>query len=122
MAAPLALEVTGLALWARVGRLERSRAGLSGVEKLIEGDRLTTAGACPTGARLLGPERPDTLRARANLAVSYWSAGRTDEAIALLEAVAADRARLLGPEHPSTLTARGNLAAWSESRGKVGRG
>ena len=38
------------------------------------------------------------------------SAGRTGEAIAILERVAADMERLLGPEHPDTLDARGNLA------------
>ncbi|WP_375502712.1 tetratricopeptide repeat protein, partial [uncultured Jatrophihabitans sp.] len=45
----------------------------------------------------------------ANLASSYWSAGRTGDAITLLEAVLADSKRLLGPEHPDTLTARANL-------------
>ena len=64
--------------------------------------------------RLRAPPRPralDTLTARGNLAVSYWSAGRTGEAIALHEQVAADTERLLGPDHPDTLSARGNLAA-----------
>ena len=66
----------------------------------------------------LGPEHPGTLTARENLAGSYWSAGRTAEAIAILEQVAADRERLLGPEHPDTLTARENLAGsyWSAGR------
>ena len=38
------------------------------------------------------------------------SAGRTGEAIAIQERVAADRERLLGPDHPDTLTARRALA------------
>jgi hypothetical protein len=59
--------------------------------------------------RLLGPEHPDTLMARANLATSYSQAGRTNDAITLLEAVLADSERLLGPEHPNTLTARAYL-------------
>ena len=46
------------------------------------------------------------MTARANLAASYWQAGRTGEAIALLERVLADSERLLGEEHPDTLTAR----------------
>ncbi|HEX2810430.1 MAG TPA: tetratricopeptide repeat-containing protein, partial [Kineosporiaceae bacterium] len=68
--------------------------------------------------RLLGPEHPDTLTVRANLASSYSSAGRTAEAIALQEQALAEAERLLGPEHPDTLTARGNLAS---SYGSAGR-
>jgi Tetratricopeptide repeat len=41
---------------------------------------------------------------------SYQAAGRTGEAIAILEQVAADRERLLGPDHPDTRTAQINLA------------
>lgn len=59
-------------------------------------------------------------RARANLAGSYWSAGRTGEAIRLEEAVLADRVRLLGGDHPDTLTARANLAASYWSAGHTG--
>jgi hypothetical protein len=59
----------------------------------------------------LGAEHPATLTARNNLALSYHSAGRTADAIALQEPVLADLERLLGPEHPDTLTARSNLAS-----------
>ncbi|MGC4932056.1 tetratricopeptide repeat protein, partial [Streptomyces sp. DT117] len=55
--------------------------------------------------RLLGEDHPDTVTARANLAVSYWQAGRTGEAIVLLERVVANRERLLGEDHPDTVTA-----------------
>ncbi|MDH6463104.1 hypothetical protein M2302_003289 [Micromonospora sp. A200] len=69
-------------------------------------------------ARLLGDEHPDTLTARANLAASYWQAGRTADAITIEEKVVADRERLLGDDHPDTLTARANLAAsyWQAGR------
>jgi hypothetical protein len=40
------------------------------------------------------------MTARANLAVSYQEAGRTSEAIALLEQVVADRKRLFGQQPP----------------------
>jgi hypothetical protein len=60
--------------------------------------------------RLLGPDHPDTLTARGNLAASYREAGRADQAIAIEERVAADMERLLGPDHPHTLTAKANLA------------
>ncbi len=78
----------------------------------------TATSAIDLGNRLLGAEHPDTLSARANLALSYGQAGRTAEAIALQQAVLADRQRLLGAEHPDTLSARANLAL---SYGQAGR-
>lgn len=48
--------------------------------------------------RRLGPDHPDTLTAQANLAASYRSAGRTDEAVAVEEQVAAARARSQAPK------------------------
>ena len=71
--------------------------------------------------RLLGAEHPDTLTARANLATSYQAAGRTDQAITLLEAVLADTERLLGAEHPDTLTVRQNLAIAQQGTDAMGR-
>ena len=64
-----------------------------------------------------GPEHPDTLTARANLA--YWTgeagdaAGARDQYAALLPV----GERVLGPEHPDTLTTRGNLARWTGEAG-----
>jgi YD repeat-containing protein len=69
--------------------------------------------------RLLGPEHPDTLTSRNNLAYAYRSAGRLGEAIPLYEQTLADRERLLGPEHPDTLTSRNNLAYAYESAGRL---
>ncbi|MGW4109743.1 tetratricopeptide repeat protein [Actinosynnema sp. NPDC004786] len=65
----------------------------------------------------LGPDHPDTLTARHNLA--YWRgvAGDPAGAVAELEALLHDRLRVLGTDHPSTLTARHNLAHW---RGEAG--
>ncbi len=80
------------------------RAG--GVQRAID----TTTFACTLAGSLLGPEHPATLTAAAALAVAYWSAGRTVEAIAIEEQVLADSERLLGTEHPATLTARNILA------------
>src|SRR5664280_2662984 len=92
------------------------------VYQLHAGDQTALATLAPRAAdlasALLGPEHPDTLTARANLARSYGSAGRTTEAIGIQEQVAADTERLLGPEHPATLTIRSNLASsyWSAGR------
>jgi hypothetical protein len=60
--------------------------------------------------RRLGPDHRRTLAARDNLARSYQSAGRTGDAIAIMERLVPDMERLLGPDHPDTLTARANLA------------
>ncbi len=74
--------------------------------------------ATEIGERILGPDHPDTIRARNNLAGSYQSAGRTTEAIPIQEQVVADRERILGPNHPDTIGARNNLASsyWSAGR------
>jgi tetratricopeptide (TPR) repeat protein len=68
--------------------------------------------------RILGPDHPDTLGVRSDLAMSYWFAGRTAQAIAIEEQVLVDRERILGSDHPDTLTARANLAGsyWSAGR------
>ena len=61
--------------------------------------------------RVLGPDHPDTVGARHNLAVAYWAARRLDEAIPLFERTLADTERVLGADHPDTLTTRNNLAS-----------
>ena len=66
---------------------------------------------------MLGDDHQDTLRwrntlrSRNNLAMSYRAAGRTAEAIPLLERTLADCERALGANHPDTKAARENLAA-----------
>uniref|UniRef100_UPI0006E1E2DF tetratricopeptide repeat protein n=1 Tax=Streptomyces albus TaxID=1888 RepID=UPI0006E1E2DF len=67
----------------------------------------------------LGPDHPDTLTTRGNLAISYWQAGRTQEAIALNEQVLTDSERTLGPHHPDTLTTRNNLATSYADAGRT---
>jgi tetratricopeptide (TPR) repeat protein len=68
--------------------------------------------------RILGPDHPDTLQSRTNLAAAYWSAGRTAEAITMHEANLKLRESKLGPDHPDTLASRHNLAEayWSAGR------
>ena len=72
---------------------------------------------CPSSERVLGPEHPDTLTTRANLA--RWTgqagdaAGARDQYAALLPIVE----RVFGPEHPDTLTDRANLARWTGEAG-----
>ena len=69
--------------------------------------------------RVLGPDHPDTLAARNNLAVAYQDAGRTAEAITLHEQTLAARERVLGPDHPDTLTSRNNLAIAYQAAGRT---
>ncbi|MFI5648975.1 tetratricopeptide repeat protein [Kitasatospora sp. NPDC051705] len=67
----------------------------------------------------LGPHHPQTLTARSNLATSHQQAGRTQEAIDLLQQVLTDYERVVGPHHPHTLTARNNLASSYRQAGRT---
>jgi tetratricopeptide (TPR) repeat protein/transcriptional regulator with XRE-family HTH domain len=69
--------------------------------------------------RLLGADHPDTLSACVNLAHAYRAAGRTSEAILLLERTLADRERILGGDHPDTLQSRNNLAMAYQDAGRM---
>jgi hypothetical protein len=66
---------------------------------------------------VLGPEHPDTLSTRNNLA--YWrgEAGDAVGAAAACEQLLTDRLRVLGSDHPDTLSTRHNLADWGGQAG-----
>ncbi|MFE5793948.1 tetratricopeptide repeat protein [Streptomyces sp. NPDC056503] len=67
--------------------------------------------------RILGPDHPDTLTARHNLATWRGEAGDPAGAADTYTELLTDRLRILGPDHPATLTTRNNLAHW---RGEAG--
>jgi tetratricopeptide (TPR) repeat protein len=69
--------------------------------------------------RLLGPDDPDTIRARTDLARAYRQTGRVDDAIPLVEQVLAARERLFGADHPGTLASRNNLASAYRATGRA---
>jgi len=69
--------------------------------------------------RTLGPNHPDTLVSRGNLAAAYLSAGRLEQAVPLFERNLTDRERVLGPDHTRTLASRGNLASAYLSAGRL---
>ena len=69
--------------------------------------------------RVLGPDNPDTLTTRNNLATWLGEAGRVHEAIAAFEVLLTDQVRVLGADNPSTLTTRHNLATWLGEAGRV---
>ena len=67
----------------------------------------------------LGPDHPDTLASRNNLAGTYQASGRLDKAIALYEQNLEDSVRVLGTDHPSTLTSCFNLAGAYRASGRL---
>ena len=63
--------------------------------------------------RVLGPEHPDTLAARHQLARWTGHAGDPAGARDLFAGLLPVFERVLGPEHPRTLAARQQLARWT---------
>ena len=86
----------------------------SAAQAIVLGERLVA-----DRERASGPDHPDTLTSRNDLAVAYKAAGRADEAIALHERTLADRERVLGETHPSTLASRKNLASAYQDAGQL---
>lgn len=58
----------------------------------------------------LGPDDPESLVARTDLAEELLMAGQLDEAIPLIEQAVADSGRIRGTEHAQTIVLRGELA------------
>jgi tetratricopeptide (TPR) repeat protein len=69
--------------------------------------------------RLLGPDDPDTIRARNDLARAYRETGRVADAVPLVEQVLAARERLFGADDPRTLASRNNLASAYRATGRT---
>jgi tetratricopeptide (TPR) repeat protein len=88
--------------------------GDSAAQSIVIGERLVA-----DEERVLGPDHPDTLAARNNLANAYRAVGRLDEAISLHEQNLADRERVLGPDHPDTLQSRHSLAVAYQDAGRT---
>jgi tetratricopeptide (TPR) repeat protein len=107
----VAVRVLAARLWA----LCQLRAAAD-LGRAIELGRQTVADS----ERVLGPDHPDTLVTRSNLAYAYRAAGRPGDAIPLFERTLADFERVLGADHRDTLTAGGNLAGAYEAVGRLG--
>ena len=88
--------------------------GDSTAQAILIGERLVA-----DQERVRGPDHPDTLAARDNLAIAYRAAGRRDEAIPLQEQTLAATERVLGPDHPDTLASRNNLANAYQEAGRT---
>ncbi len=105
---------------AREGPTIRRRSGCAAISRppTIRSGRMATAlelyertrADCQ---RALGPDHPDTLAARTNLAHAYYAMGRTAEASTILEKTLADCERVLAPGDPLTAAVRDSLDAVS---------
>ena len=69
--------------------------------------------------QVLGPDHPNTMTSRNNLANAYREAGRVSEAIPLFERTLADRERLLDPDHLHTMISRNSLALAYQETGRT---
>jgi tetratricopeptide (TPR) repeat protein len=69
--------------------------------------------------RVLGPDAPDTLTTRNNLASLLGRSGQVEAAVAQFGELLADRTRVLGPDAPATLATRNNLAFRLAEAGQV---
>jgi tetratricopeptide (TPR) repeat protein len=67
----------------------------------------------------LGPDHPETLRTRNNLARWLGEAGRVEEAVSQFQALLEDHRRVLGPDHPETLWTRSDLGRFLGGAGRV---
>ncbi|PAM97367.1 tetratricopeptide repeat protein [Streptomyces sp. Alain-F2R5] len=65
----------------------------------------------------LGPDHPNTLTTRHNLALWRGEAGDATGAAQAFADLLPDQLRLLGPDHPDTLTTRSHLASWVRDAG-----
>ena len=58
----------------------------------------------------LGPDHPEILGCRNNLANAYKEAGRIDDSIKMHQGTLKQFESTLGPDHPDTILSRNNLA------------
>ncbi|WP_439657750.1 tetratricopeptide repeat protein [Lentzea sp. HUAS TT2] len=111
-------EVAGEHLWTPDGHAVLFRVGSSlGGSGLVAEARDYFHLLHTTATRRLGPDHPDTLTTRSNLAHWRGAAGDPAGAATAYEELLTDHLRVLGPDHPDTLTTRSNLARW---RGEAG--
>jgi hypothetical protein len=64
---------------------------------------------------MLGEGSIETLTTRCNLASAYYTAGRLNDVVRVLQRALTDCERYLGPDHPMTATVRENLDAATQT-------
>jgi hypothetical protein len=73
-----------------------------------------------TSSRVLREEHPDTLLIMANLAHTWKSQSRNEEAILLMEKCLELQKRILGHHHPKTETSLKSLNRWQRENSETG--
>src|SRR6266568_4032100 len=71
----------------------------------------------PLRRRIQGPDSPDTLITRYDIAFWTGESGHPAEALRLSQQLLPDMERVLGPDHPRTLTTRSDVAFWTGESG-----
>ena len=69
--------------------------------------------------RVAGPEHPDTLATRQNIAALTGEKGEAGEALRLFRELLRDQERVLGPNHPDTLSIRHDIVFWTGETGEA---
>jgi hypothetical protein len=113
-------EVGGQSVWEpdahpvlfRAGRSLRESSGVAQAHDYFQ--RLHS-----TATERLGPDHPDALLARTNIALWRGHAGDPAGAAAACEELLTDYLRVLGPDHPDTLLARDYVAVWRGNTGDL---
>lgn len=73
---------------------------------------------CAIRERILGPDHPDTLVSRREVAVGLGWLGRWADALTVYRTVAEARERVLGADHPDALASRNDEAHCLEQLGR----
>ncbi len=103
--------IAGDLLWLPEPHRVLLRAGASLTESGLAGPAVAYwTSMLSASGRALGPDHPQTMSIRDLLAEACESAGRTTDAVRIIEAGVAQRERALGRDHPDTLRARATLA------------
>ena len=74
----------------------------------------------PDYGRVLGPNHPDTLAIRSNVAVTLQLSGHVAEALDEYRQLLADQERVLGSDHAESLMTRYNIADALQASGQPG--
>jgi hypothetical protein len=110
--------VCGTGLWATGGHYVLFHTGNSlGEAGLITAAVTHFEHLCAIATARLGPDHPDTLLARGNLARWRSETEGPEVATADFELLLADYRRVHGPDHPDTLLTRSNLASCRGAQG-----
>jgi hypothetical protein len=106
-------------LWA-AGRYDRVVECLEKRELAIPADNLRRWHNWAEHLRtVFGPDHPDALTARYNIATWTGRTGDAATALRLLQELLTVQQRVLGPDHPDTLGTRADIASWTGRTGDI---